>query len=144
MCCTRWSSLALKQRTLPLTPPISLSQNITFKRAAVLNNGVLSGSIVGSYLHNNGSYGALVCLAPTAATPLPAGFAQLANNIAQHVVALDPDSTTVLGEQAYVFDGSRKVADMIRAESSALGVPAFVAGFVRFGGGKEVFATKQA
>lgn len=126
-------------------PVFSPNQNVTFKRAIAIN-AISQGSLLGNYLHNNGSYGAIVCLAPKDANgtlPLPNSAAALADKIAQHVVALDPDTLATLASQPFVFDGSRNVGAIIEQESKALGVPARIAAFVRWGGGKEVLAVQQ-
>jgi translation elongation factor EF-Ts len=117
------------------------SQNITFRRAVAVN---AQDGFVGAYLHNNGSYGALVSLAPAGTAPLPAAVSAVADLVAQHVVAMDPPTVAELSDQPYLFDSGKKVADVIKAESSALGAPAVLTGFVRWGGGKEVIGLKQA
>ncbi len=104
-----------------------LFQNITYKRGMVV-----SGSLLGSYVHTNGSYGALVTMGA------PGGDAkvqELANKIAQHVVAMDPDTVATLDGQAFLFDTSKTVKDIVK--------PNTVAAFVRWGNGTENVAHRK-
>jgi translation elongation factor EF-Ts len=61
-----------------------LRENISLARAAALR---APGGAVGGYLHNNGSFGALVgAIGAPASEPLQALLAK----VAQHTVAIDP------------------------------------------------------
>ena len=110
----------------------------------------MQSTIVGGYLHNYGSHAALLALAPQTDAPLTAAskasLKQFAQRLAQHVVALDPDSflsagrtpsaaVDVLLGQAYVFNSSVSVASMLQQESKSLGCPIKIVDFVRWGCG---------
>lgn len=108
------------------------------------------GAVVGGYVHNNGSYAALVTLEatpPLSAEKLDAVVA-LSHSIAQHVVAMDPDSTLTgprtpeaavkaLMVQPYVLDAKATVAALLKRAGKTAGSKLVVADFVRWAcGGK--------
>ena len=64
----------------------TLRENIMFTRGAVLSS---PGGAVGGYLHNNGTFGALVGAVGAPASP---ELQALLAKVAQHTVAVDPGS----------------------------------------------------
>lgn len=66
-----------------------VSQNISLSRVAAVS---VPNGTVGGYTHNNGSYGALVAASvpSSASTDSLQGLAKSLDQIAQHIVAIDP------------------------------------------------------
>ena len=105
---------------------------------------------MGSYLHNNGSYAAMVILS-NAAIASPShqeAVRKLGDQLAQHIVAMDPDgdlqprtpeaAVKALLAQPYVFNSARSVGDVVAGENKALGQAVQIVDYVRWGcGGKK-------
>lgn len=104
----------------------ALGENITVRRVA--EYAVSGNGVVGHYTHGVGTYVALVGLEGGGDG---ATAAQLANKLAQQVVAVDPGEGGVqaLLSSPYLFDGARTVNDVVAAEAPG----ATVSGYLRWG-----------
>jgi translation elongation factor EF-Ts len=98
--------------------------------------------VVGGYVHNFGSYGAIVELkSKDSAEPLNAEklqhFQDLASKLAQHIVASDPgdiaqDGLKKLGKQQFVFDSTMNINQLLVKASKQHGQSLAVAHYLRW------------
>ena len=120
-------------------------QNITIARALHVH---MPQGAVGGYVHNFGSYGALVSAtyenneAAAANAALPGEVQKLCNQLAQHVVAMDPtgenmeDAIAALKKQPFVLDGSMTVNKLVKKTGERLRSKIAVKELVRWGAGR--------
>ena len=113
-------------------------QNIVLRRAQV----VLSDTgVVGSYVHNFGSYGAIVEVKTKDGTPLDSSKYEQArefcSKVAQHIVAQDPgkigeDGMKKLNKQQFVFDPSMNISQYLVKTSKQLGIGLSITNYLRW------------
>ncbi|KAJ2182117.1 Elongation factor Ts, mitochondrial [Coemansia sp. RSA 1935] len=127
-----------------------LGENVVLRRVATAGG---PGVVVGAYVHGGsgaaGRIGALVALHSDGENST---LAQLARQLAQHVVGFAPryathaeweraggsgDTSAVLESQVFVFGGGT-VGEVLQKASQATGAPVHVAGFIRFVRGEGV------
>lgn len=100
------------------------------KVAVIENTGA-----VGAYVHPGGAYGSLVGarLGDDSTDPHVAAQAGLlCDQIAQHVVAMDPDAMEALLNQPYVLDSSTTVGKKVESTACDLGIQIELTSFVRW------------
>ena len=115
-----------------------LGENVVARRAAVHES---ANGVVGSYVHNFGSYGAIVEArakdgSAIDASKVPA-IQELCSKIAQHIVANDPgelanNGLQALGKQHFVFDGSMTINQVTVKASKQIGLPIQIASYLRW------------
>ena len=108
----------------------SVGENISVRRVAEY---AVSSGVIGHYTHGVGTYVALVGLAGGGDG---AAASQLADKLAQQVVAVDPGEGGVeaLLASPYLFDSERTVGDVVAAEAP----DATVTGYLRWGISDEI------
>ena len=124
---------------LPCDGLCSSLQNVVLRRVSVVHS---PQGVVGGYVHNFGSYGAVVELkskdAGTALNPEKmTQYQEFCSKLAQHIVASDPgdaaqDGLKKLGKQQYVFDSSMNINQLLVKTSKAHGQPLEIAGYLRW------------
>lgn len=90
-------------------------------------------SVVGGYVHNNGSYAAVVAL--NGGDPTDSKIQELANQVAQHIVAMDPNPDSAVGgadgvkellSQPYLMEQSADLAAVLKRHNESLSVSNFI------------------
>ncbi len=122
-----------------MTPTLSFIQNISIKRATVLQS---DHGVLGGYIHTNGSYAAAVEVkakdagAVIDAAKLPQ-LQEFCSKVSQHIVAVDPGELAgtglqTLGKQHFVFDGSMTINQLTTKTSKAVGLPIHITSYLRW------------
>ena len=89
--------------------------------AAKKQSRALGAGVVASYVHNN-VLGAMVALScETDFVAKNEDFKKLAQEIAMHVAAMQPESVEALLQQPYIKDESKKIADLLSAATQKFG-----------------------
>lgn len=109
-----------------------IAQRGLVKAANKADRDVKSGRIY-AYIHNTGKVGAMIEVAcETDFVANTEDFLTLCKEIAMQVASMDPEDVEVLLKQAYIRDGSKTIADLVKAFVAKTGENTKIVRFVRF------------
>lgn len=103
------------------------------EKAAKKTDRETSEGMIAMYLHPNKKVGSMVkLLCETDFVGRNDEFQELARDIAMHVVAMNPESVSILLEQPFVKDADKTIQDLIAEAVGKMGENIQVGDFVRY------------